>query len=204
MANRPRSPTRGLTGFLAYIAAEQLRPRPSLRCLRTMPLQACRTVSQDVTECCSHGLVTLDRDPVHDAALAVIVVKRVVLGAAVVPDRQRARFPAEATGELGPHKVVFEIVEQRLALLNGHTIEPNCVRRDIERFAAGLRVRAHDWMRGIGDLIFQRLACLHCGLLLKALAASASPIAHVEATQWCNQPLHAVGEGLVGGITAGE
>lgn len=47
---------------------------------------------------CSHGLVALDRDPVHDAALAVIVIERVVLGAAVVPDRQGARFPAEAAG----------------------------------------------------------------------------------------------------------
>ena len=46
----------------------------------------------------SHGLVALGRDRAHDAALAVIVVERVVLGAAVVPDRQGARFPAETAG----------------------------------------------------------------------------------------------------------
>src|SRR5262245_2328117 len=99
---------------------------------------------------CSHGLLALDRDPVHDAALTVIVVERVVLGATVVPDRQGARFPADAASELGSHKVGFEIVEQWRALLNSHAIEPHGVRRDIERFASGLRVRAYYRVSRIG------------------------------------------------------
>src|SRR6516165_596197 len=37
--------------------------------------------------------------PVHDPAEAVIVVDRVVLGAAIVPEGKRAHLPAEAAGE---------------------------------------------------------------------------------------------------------
>ena len=37
----------------------------------------------------------------HHAAVAVVVVERVVQAAAVVPQRQRARAPLEAAGELG-------------------------------------------------------------------------------------------------------
>src|SRR5579864_671451 len=54
----------------------------------------------------SHRPFALDRDPVHDPALAVIIVDRVVLDAAIVPERDRDLFPAEATGELGPHRVL--------------------------------------------------------------------------------------------------
>ena len=43
----------------------------------------------------SGGAVALDGGPVHDPALAGVVVERIVLGAAVVPQRQRTRPPAE-------------------------------------------------------------------------------------------------------------
>ena len=49
--------------------------------------------------------VARERDPVHQAPMAVVVVDRVVLRAAVVPQRDRARSPGEAAGELGPHLV---------------------------------------------------------------------------------------------------
>ena len=56
----------------------------------------------------------LDRDPVHQAALARVVVHREVPGRAVVPQAQRARLPAEAAGELRPRGVAVEVVEQGL------------------------------------------------------------------------------------------
>src|SRR5262245_14056264 len=142
--NRSFSPRSSIAQTFAWRAASGLQTRRLHACWHRSPqssrsrgpslrpsgdaLQDCRTVSQVITGyICSHGLVALDRDPVHDAALAVIVVESVVLGATVVPDRQRARFPAEAASELGPHKVALEIVEQRLALRNAHIIESNCV-----------------------------------------------------------------------------
>src|SRR5438128_797481 len=39
-------------------------------------------------------------DAVHDAAVPGVIVDGVVLGAAIVPERERARAPAEAAGEL--------------------------------------------------------------------------------------------------------
>src|SRR5690606_33935833 len=45
--------------------------------------------------------VACQRHPMHHAAVAVVVVQRVVLRATVVPEGDRARPPAEAAGELG-------------------------------------------------------------------------------------------------------
>lgn len=48
------------------------------------------------------GRSPLDRRPVHQPPAAVIVVDRVVHGAAVVPDGEVAGAPAQAAGEFGP------------------------------------------------------------------------------------------------------
>src|SRR5207253_9617723 len=58
-----------------------------------------------------------DGEPPHAAALAVIVVDRVVLRAAVVPDRERAGRPADAAGEFGPRLVRLKPFDQRAALV---------------------------------------------------------------------------------------
>src|SRR5262249_46795915 len=47
-------------------------------------------------------------DAVHDAAVAGVVVHGVVLSATVVPEREGARTPPEATGELWPHLMAVE------------------------------------------------------------------------------------------------
>src|SRR2546428_12739854 len=56
-----------------------------------------------------------DREPPHAAALAVIVVDRVVLRAAVVPERQRAGRPADTAGEIGPRLVRLEAIDGQAA-----------------------------------------------------------------------------------------
>src|SRR4029453_508085 len=45
------------------------------------------------------GALCGGRDPVHEPAAAGVVVDRVVLGAAIVPEGDRARAPAEAARE---------------------------------------------------------------------------------------------------------
>ena len=49
----------------------------------------------------------------HAPALAVVVVERAVLGAAVVPDRQGADLPAEAAGELRLHRMGPQEIDDR-------------------------------------------------------------------------------------------
>src|SRR5687768_17193712 len=61
-----------------------------------------------------------DGQAAHAPALAVVVVDRVVLRAAVVPDGERARLPAHAAGELGPRLVRLEEVDERTAFLLAH------------------------------------------------------------------------------------
>ena len=47
-------------------------------------------------------LVAGQRHPVHDTAVAVIVIDRIVQHAAVIPERHRADAPIEPAGELRP------------------------------------------------------------------------------------------------------
>ena len=56
----------------------------------------------------------------HDAPVPVIVVHGVVLRAAVIPERQRARAPLEAAGELGLDLVAEKKREQWRAFRFGH------------------------------------------------------------------------------------
>ena len=83
----------------------------------------------------------------HDPPVGLIVVDRVVLGAAVVPERQGAGPPAEAARELRPGLVAEEIVEDRRAFLRRRPLEAHGVRDvHVERSTAGLRMHAHDGM----------------------------------------------------------
>src|SRR3990172_10094185 len=65
---------------------------------------------------CSARRVARQRHAVHDALESVVVIHRVVLGAAIVPEGERAGLPAKAAGELRPDLMPEKIVEQRLAL----------------------------------------------------------------------------------------
>jgi hypothetical protein len=86
---------------------------------------------------------------VQEPAVSVIVVDGVVLGAAVVPERQRARMPAEPARELRAHLVSVEVMQERRALLLRHALESNRVGDvDVERAAARLGMQAHDRVGG--------------------------------------------------------
>src|SRR5256885_6737933 len=88
-------------------------------------------------------------DAVHDAALSMIVVDRIVQGGAIVPEGERARRPAEAAGEFRPHLMTEKEIEQRRALRLAHPLEASGVRNvDVERLAPGFRMRADDRMLG--------------------------------------------------------
>src|SRR5712691_4543070 len=83
------------------------------------------------------------RHAVHEALEAGVVVHGVVLGAAVVPERDGAGLPLEAVRKLRLHLMLPEIFEERPALLRRPALE---VRRvsdvDVERPASRLGVRA--------------------------------------------------------------
>src|SRR5262245_37176741 len=75
----------------------------------------------------SHRLVTADLDASQQAAERAGVAERDVLGAAIVPERDRALVPAVAEGELRPVAVLEQEVEQRPALGFGHALEAHRV-----------------------------------------------------------------------------
>src|SRR5207248_11078948 len=109
------------------------------------------------------------------AALAVIVVDRVVLRAAVVPDRERAGRPADPAGEFGPRLVRLKPFDQRAALVLAHVLEADGVAAaDVQRLAAGLRMRARDGMLGLVLVGGVGVAHLHAADLLVHRASPAT------------------------------
>src|SRR5437899_2714439 len=95
----------------------------------------------------SERRITRDSDPMHAPTLARVIVERAVLGAAVVPDRQRTNLPAESAGKLWLNGMRHQKIENRLRLGGLETVERLRVIAYVERFAAGLRVGPHKRMR---------------------------------------------------------
>src|SRR5258708_27067735 len=90
-----------------------------------------------------------ERDAMHDAAMPMIVIDRVVLGRAVVPEGERSRRPAKTAGEFRPHLMAKEKSEKRRALRRAHALEADRVSDiDVGRPAAGFGMRADDRMVG--------------------------------------------------------
>src|SRR5436190_3791978 len=81
-----------------------------------------------------------DRDAMHASALAVVVVERAMLGAAVVPDRHRADLPAESAGQFRLHRMRHQEFDDRPRLGVPETVQRLRVVADIERLAAGFGV----------------------------------------------------------------
>src|SRR2546423_1192164 len=65
----------------------------------------------------------LDRDAMHQAALALIVIQRIVPGCPVIPEGDRAFLPFEPGLKFRPRRVLAEEIKQRLALLRGPAFE---------------------------------------------------------------------------------
>ena len=137
------------------------------------------------------------------AAKAVVVVERVVLDAAVVPQRQRAGLPAETAGEFGPRLVREEEVEQRRAFGLGHPGKAERVAAlDIERLAAGLGMGAHDRVSATYAAARPRGAPSRMrSSRVLVTSALADELTADEAVEQAPQPRR---QGLVGEIHVGE
>src|SRR5262245_44532418 len=106
----------------------------------------------------------------HTPPLARIIVERAMLGAAVVPDRQRTNLPAESAGKLRLHGMSHQKIENRPRLGAPEPFERLRVIAYVERFAAGLRMGAHKRMRGF-RLHVAGVAHLGCHLLVAGVTA---------------------------------
>src|SRR3954454_14999737 len=85
--------------------------------------------------------VALDCDAVAVAALRVIVPHRVVQGAAIVPERDRVRLPAEAAVEFRRLGVAVQHLQEGVAFEAAQALDRGGeVRVDEQRLAAGDRV----------------------------------------------------------------
>src|SRR5262249_29325063 len=118
----------------------------------------------------SERRITRDGDPMHTPPLARIVVERAMLGAAVVPDRQRTNLPAESAGKLPLHGMRHQKNENRPRLGAPDLFKRLRVIAYVERFAAGLRMGAHKRMRGF-RLHVAGIAHLGCHLLVAGITA---------------------------------
>jgi hypothetical protein len=70
----------------------------------------------------------IDRDPVHQAPVSMIVIQRIVPGRAIVPHSYRSRLPLQAALELFLHANCIEIVEEDQAFVTGPAFEMRCER----------------------------------------------------------------------------
>src|SRR6266702_3349365 len=118
----------------------------------------------------SERRITRDGDPMHTPTLARIIVECAVLGAAVVPDRQRTNLPAESAGKLWLNGMRHQKIENRPCLGALEPIERLRVIAYVERFAAGLRMGPHKRMRGF-RLQVAGVAHLGCHLLVAGVTA---------------------------------
>src|SRR5262245_8005734 len=77
----------------------------------------CWAASQRVpprhTHTASERRITRDGDPMHTPPLTRIIVERAMLGAAVVPDRQRTNLPAESACKLRLNGMRHQKIENR-------------------------------------------------------------------------------------------
>src|SRR5215471_14079562 len=118
----------------------------------------------------SERRITRDGDPMHTPPLARIIVERAMLGAAVVPDRQRTNLPAESAGKLRLYGMRHQKIENRPRLGAPEPFERLGMIAYVERFAAGLRMGAHKRMRGF-RLHVAGVAHLGCHLLVASVTA---------------------------------
>ena len=95
--------------------------------------------------------VAVDGGAAHDAVLIAVIVDRVVLRRAVVPDRDVAGLPAPAHGVFGRGDVRLEQVEQLLAVIFRQADEALHEIAEHQRALAGFRMDAHDRMLGLVD-----------------------------------------------------
>src|SRR6476620_1429717 len=97
----------------------------------------------------SHRPVALHRDPVARAGVRPVIPHRVVLNAAIVPERDRVLAPAEAALEQRVGHVLVKIAQDAVAFVARQAVD--IARKalvDVERLPTGHRMRAHDRVIG--------------------------------------------------------
>src|SRR6185312_11766741 len=133
------------------------------------------------------------------------VVDGVMLGAAVVPDREGARGPAHPAGELGPRLVSLQEVDERAALVLAHVLEADRVASaHVQRLAPGVGMRAHRGMLGFVLVGVLGVLDLHAadGAVHLAAATPVLEAGAVHADQAPEEAPHALGERVVRGMRA--
>src|SRR5215831_10338629 len=128
------------------------------------------TATHTHTHTASERRITRDGDAMHTPPLARIIVECAMLGAAVVPDRQRTNLPAESAGKFRLHGMRHQKIENRPRLDALEPFERLRVIAYVERFTAGLRMGAHKRMRGF-RLHVAGVAYLGCHLLVAGVMA---------------------------------
>ncbi len=142
-------------------------------------------------------LVAADRHPMAVTAVWVIVEHRVMLGAAVVPERHRVRLPLEAALEFRRLDVAVEHFQQRIALVAAELGDAQGEATvDVEPLLSGHRMGADDRMLGIG-----KLDVVAVGRLDAIVVRLGAVVQGGEAREHL---LDRLGERLVGAIHVGE
>src|SRR5215469_1766090 len=162
---------RGHTYLAKLPASTYIKPIPALQSIRTIIALCGFGHTQEWKWLpTSERRITRDGDPMHTPTLASIIVECAVLGAAVVPDRQRTNLPAESAGKFWLNSIRHQKIENRPCLGALEPIERLRVIAYVERFAAGLRMGPHKRMRGL-RLQVAGVAHLGCHLLVASVTA---------------------------------
>src|SRR5262249_50552673 len=169
---RSSSVPEGDITYLAKLpASTYIKPIPALQIIRTIiPLCGFGHTEEWKWLPTSERRITRDGDPMHTPPLARIIVERAMLGAAVVPYRQRTNLPAESAGKLRLHGMRHQKIENRPRLGALEPFERLRVIAYVERFAAGLRMGPHKRMCGL-RLQVAGVAHLGCHLLVAGVTA---------------------------------
>src|ERR1051325_9722226 len=84
--------------------------RPRRKARRTRERRNCPATSE--------GPAAIDGDPVHDPAIAIIVIQGIVLHAAIVPKRDRTGLPAETARVFRSDGMLEQKLQQGAAFLD--------------------------------------------------------------------------------------
>src|SRR5690349_3072511 len=146
----------------------------------------------------SERLVSGDSDAVAAAGVGPVVPHRTVLDAAIVPEGDRVRLPAEAALEQRVFHVLVEVVQDAVALVARHADQvAGEAAIHIERLLARHRMSAHHRMDRARILLLLGDAEI-------LVEAAIDRCAVMERRQAVEIGLHAVRQRLVGGVHVGE
>src|SRR5262245_11930954 len=149
------------------------------------------------------GCVAGQRNSLHGTAIAVVVVDWIVLGAAIVPEGDRANLPTEAAGELRPRLLLAEKIEERRAFRFGHILETQGMRDiDVGCLATRLRMRAHHRM--LGEVFLLGILPPHVFDAILAGPARIGLQRAVDGDQSLEQALHAPRQCRIGEVGIGK